>query len=62
MSREIPTLSIPHPIPYAVYKQMAEEEKYETLKSIAENAEKQADIASRQAKCLKSNYCFTRHK
>lgn len=52
MSDKVPTPTIPHPIPYAVYKQMADEEKYETLKSIAENAEKQAEIAGKQVKIL----------
>lgn len=33
------------PLPYSVYKQMADEEKYETLKDIANSAKQIADSA-----------------
>lgn len=45
MDIHLPNMATNPPLPYGVYKMMADEEKYETLKGIAEDARKIADSA-----------------
>lgn len=42
---QMPRMATNPPLPYGVYKQMADEEKYETLKDIANSAKQIADSA-----------------
>ena len=45
MGFKIPRMASDPPLSYGVYKQMADDEKYETLKEISENAKKIAESA-----------------
>lgn len=45
MDFKMPMMATNPPLPYSVYKQMADEEKYETLKDIANSAKQIADFA-----------------
>ena len=45
MDFKMPRMATNPPLPYSVYKQMADEEKYETLKDIANSAKQIADSA-----------------
>lgn len=60
MEMNLPTMATNPPIPYSVYKMMADEEKYETLKSIAENAKSKHRLQRSRLRYWKKNYSFTK--
>lgn len=61
----LPQMAINPPLPYSVYKQMAEQERFEALQEIADNAKllaesakSQADAANRQVIVLEQQLTF----
>lgn len=63
MNLDMPKMVFDPPLPRGVYQQMADDEKYETLKEISESAKKIAESAVADAQKSKktskySNYNF----
>lgn len=51
-------MAINPPLPYSVYKQMAEQERFEALQELVDNAKSQADAANRQVIALEQQLTF----